>query len=56
MTDTTPQPEQFSADELQVLVQLIDACAQRGAFKGEELAVVGAIRTKVVSLIPAPVA
>lgn len=37
--------------ELSIMLGIIDVCAQRGAFKGEELATVGELRTKLATVI-----
>jgi hypothetical protein len=47
-------------NDLVAVVQLIDVCSTRGAFRGEELATVGAMRTKFAEIVksqqpPAPV-
>ena len=34
--------------------QLIDICSKRGAFKGEELSVVGDLFTRLVAHLPTP--
>lgn len=36
-------------DDLNFVVRVIDACSERGAFKGEELFNVGKIRQKIIS-------
>ena len=46
-------------NDLVAVVQLIDVCSTRGAFRGEELATVGAMRTKFAEILksqqaPAP--
>ena len=40
-------------NDLVAVVQLIDVCSTRGAFRGEELATVGAMRTKFAEIIKA---
>ena len=40
-------------NDLVAVVQLIDVCSPRGAFRGEELATVGAMRTKFAEIIKA---
>jgi len=34
--------------DISLVVQIIDACSSRGAFKGDELADVGALRNKML--------
>jgi len=34
--------------DISTIVQIIDACSARGAFKGDELADVGALRNKMI--------
>jgi len=46
-------------NDIAAVVQLIDVCSTRGAFRGEELATVGALRTKFAETVksqqaPAP--
>ena len=46
-------------NDIALIVQLIDVCSTRGAFRGEELATVGAMRTKFAEIVksqqaPAP--
>jgi hypothetical protein len=47
----TPQTPAISLNDFIVVVSIIDACSQRGAFKGEELAAVGQLRDKFVEFI-----
>lgn len=39
--------------DVAIVVQIIDACSERGAFKGNELATVGALREKFNTIIEA---
>ena len=39
--------------DLEACVKIIDACAQRGAFKGDELASVGNVRDRLSAFIDA---
>lgn len=39
---------------LNVMVEIIDACAERGAFKGTELYSVGALRNIIIQNIEQP--
>jgi len=43
--------EQVSKEELQAVVQIIDICSRRGAFEGAELQGVGALRSRLVSIL-----
>ncbi len=40
-------------NDLVAVVQLIDVCSTRGAFRGEELATVGGLRTKLTEIVKA---
>jgi hypothetical protein len=40
-------------NDLVAVVQLIDVCSTRGAFRGEELLIVGAMRTKLTEIVKA---
>ena len=44
---------QISINDLQNVVKVIDAAAERGAFKGNELTAVGAVRDKVAAFLAA---
>lgn len=44
---------QVTAGDLATMVRIIDASSQRGAFRGEELETVGALRTKLASIVNA---
>lgn len=49
---------QVTAGDLALMVKIIDAGSERGAWKGEELGTIGAVRTKMVAIVQsvAPVA
>ena len=47
----TESPESISLNDLQVILQIVDAAAERGAFKGEELSSVGAVRDKLSAFL-----
>lgn len=49
----TPEIPNISAGDLQTVVRLIDAGSQRGAWRGEELAVIGELRTKFIQVLKA---
>ena len=44
---------QITAGDLATMVRIIDASSQRGAFKGEELETVGALRNKLAVTVNA---
>ena len=43
----------IGVQDLEACVKIIDACAQRGAFKGDELASVGNVRDRLSAFIDA---
>jgi hypothetical protein len=45
------EPVTLNIADLQTMVNIIDACSQRGAFKAEELATVGAVYNKLVAFV-----
>lgn len=49
----TAEAAQISIGDLQNVVKIIDAAAERGAFKGNELTAVGAVRDKVAAFLAA---
>lgn len=49
----TPQAPNFSLQDLENAVKVIDAACARGAFRGEEMSGVGAVRDKLVAFITA---
>lgn len=42
---------EVSKEELRAVVQIIDICSRRGAFEGAELEGVGALRSRLVSIL-----
>lgn len=53
-TEEAPQaPVQLSLNEIAGAVKVIDICSERGAFKGPELAEVGALRGQLASFLQA---
>lgn len=44
---------QVTAGDIATMVRIIDASSQRGAFRGEELETVGALRTKLATIVNA---
>jgi hypothetical protein len=51
--ETQEQAPSISLNDFVVVVNVIDACSQRGAFKGEELTAVGQLRDKFAAFIKA---
>jgi len=51
MAEETKEVPQIGIGDLEACVQIIDACSQRGAFRGDELASVGAIRDKINTFV-----
>ena len=49
----TEQQPQLSLNDFALVVNIIDTCTERGAFKGNELAPVGQLREKFVAFIKA---
>ena len=47
------QTPQIGVADLEAVVQIIDACSQRGAFKGDELASVGSVRNRIDAFVKA---
>ena len=50
MTEENPQ---IGVGDLEAVIQIIDACSQRGAFKGDELASVGSVRNRIDAFVKA---
>jgi hypothetical protein len=48
-----PQAPQLSLNDFSLVVNIIDACTERGAFKGNELATIGQLREKFVAFVKA---
>jgi hypothetical protein len=40
-------------NDIAAVVQLIDVCSTRGSFRGEELAMIGGLRTKLAEIVKA---
>lgn len=51
--ETTQEGSGVTAGDLALMVQVIDAGSQRGAWRGEELATVGALRNKLAGIVKA---
>lgn len=52
-TEETQESSGVTAGDLALMVQVIDAGSQRGAWRGEELATVGALRNKLAGIVKA---
>ena len=52
-TESSAEAPQIGIVELQNMVSIIDAAAERGAFKGNELTAVGTTRDRVVAFLSA---
>jgi hypothetical protein len=52
MTEQTTAPN-ISLTDFVIVVNIIDACSQRGSFKGDELTAVGQLRDKFATFIKA---
>jgi hypothetical protein len=44
---------QLSLNDFALVINIIDACTERGAFKGNELATIGQLREKFVAFVKA---
>jgi hypothetical protein len=44
---------QINLNDITLVVNIIDVCSQRGAFKGDELAPIGTLRQKFAEIIKA---
>ena len=49
----TQEAPQLSLQDIATSVQVIDICSRRGAFEGQELETVGALRTRLVTFLNA---
>ncbi len=49
-TTTTPS---LNIGDLQSIIKIIDACSERGAFRGNEMASVGAVRDRIAAFAEA---
>ena len=52
MNTEQPKPT-IDINDLVSVVQLIDVCSTRGAFRGEELSMIGGLRTKLAEIVKA---
>ena len=48
-----PEAPQLNIGDLVSMVKIIDACSERGAFKGNEMASVGAVRDRIAAFAEA---
>jgi hypothetical protein len=53
MTGNAPASINFDLNDFQVMVNFIDISVQRGAVRGEELTLVGNLRTNLVNVLKA---
>jgi hypothetical protein len=49
----TETPPSISLNDLAVILQLIDVCAQRGAFQGSEMKDIGILRERIHTFVEA---
>jgi hypothetical protein len=50
---TEEQQPQLTLNDFALVINIIDACTERGAFKGNELAAIGQLREKFVAFVKA---
>jgi hypothetical protein len=50
---TEEQQPQLTLNDFALVINIIDACTERGAFKGNELAAIGQLREKFVVFVKA---
>jgi hypothetical protein len=53
MEDNMPEAPQLNIGDLVSMVKIIDACSERGAFKGNEMGSVGAVRDRIAAFAEA---
>jgi hypothetical protein len=53
MTEQQTTAPQLSLNDFALVINIIDACTERGAFKGNELAAIGQLREKFVAFVKA---
>ena len=53
MEDNMTEAPQLNINDLLSIVKIIDACSERGAFKGNEMASVGAVRERIAAFAEA---
>ena len=51
--NTEQQKPSIEINDIAAVVQLIDVCSTRGAFRGEELSMIGGLRTKLAEIVKA---
>lgn len=45
------EPTTITLQDLSIVISIIDVCSERGAFKGNELAIVGQVREKISAFV-----
>lgn len=53
MTEQTQSAPMLNLTDFSTVVNIIDVCTERGAFKGNELMVVGTLREKMAAFVKA---
>ena len=53
MSEEQTIPLQLTLNDFSMVINIIDVCAERGAFKGNELVAVGQLREKFVIFVKA---
>ena len=53
MEDNMTEAPQLNINDLVSIVKIIDACSERGAFRGNEMASVGAVRERIAAFAEA---
>ena len=53
MEDNMPEAPQLNIGDLMSIIKIIDACSERGAFKGNEMGSVGAVRDRIAAFAEA---
>lgn len=53
MEDNMSEAPQLNIGDLVSIVKIIDACSERGAFKGNEMGSVGAVRDRIAAFAEA---
>ncbi len=48
-----PEAPQLNIGDLMSIIKIIDACSERGAFKGNEMGSVGAVRDRIAAFAEA---
>tara|TARA_R110002153_G_scaffold95673_9_gene229572 strand:- start:1904 stop:2161 length:258 start_codon:yes stop_codon:yes gene_type:complete len=53
MEGNMPEAPQLNIGDLMSIIKIIDACSERGAFKGNEMGSVGAVRDRIAAFAEA---